>query len=250
MTSTAVIEVQGLIKSFGALKVLNGITFQVERGEVVAIIGPSGSGKTTVLRCLNGLEAGDAGTIRVAAHIIDCAVPLARQQAEIRALRLKAGFVFQNFNLFPHKTALENVIEGLLIVRRVPKAEAQAKGLALLEKVGLSARANMYPSQLSGGQQQRTAIARALSMDPDVILFDEPTSALDPELVSEVLAVMRALAAERRTMVVVTHEMNFARDVADRTIFMDGGVIVEQERSKQFFADPKEERTRRFLRMF
>jgi cystine transport system ATP-binding protein len=164
MTDVPVIDVQGLVKSFGALQVLNGITFQVEGGEVVAIIGPSGSGKTTVLRCLSGLEAGDAGTIRVAGHTIDCAVPLARQQTEVRALRLKAGFVFQNFNLFPHKTALENVIEGLLIVRRVPKTEAQTKGLALLEKVGLSAHANMYPSQLSGGQQQRTAIARALSM--------------------------------------------------------------------------------------
>jgi L-cystine transport system ATP-binding protein len=244
----AKIEVRGLHKRFGAVEILRGIDLNVASGEVVAVIGPSGSGKTTLLRCLDALEEAQSGTIRITDTLIDTAIPLARQKPLVRALRLHAGFVFQNFNLFPHRTALENVIEGLVVVKRQPVAEARAKGLALLERVGLSARADAYPDQLSGGQRQRVAIARALAMDPEVILFDELTSALDPELVGEVLEVIRDLAAEHRTMIIVTHEMAFARDVADRTIFMDGGVIVEQGPSRDLFADPREERTQRFLR--
>lgn len=243
------IEVRGLRKAYGVVEVLKDISLDVARGEVLAVIGRSGSGKTTMLRCLNGLEEGNAGTIRIGNQTIDYAMALSRQKAALRALRLKAGFVFQNFNLFPHRTALENVIEGLVVVRGVPKREARERGLALLETVGLTARADAYPSQLSGGQQQRAAIARALAMDPEVILFDEPTSALDPELVGEVLAVIRSLAREHaRTMIIVTHEMNFAREVADRTIFMDQGVVVEQGPSRELFAQPKEEATRLFLR--
>ncbi|MBA3038772.1 amino acid ABC transporter ATP-binding protein (plasmid) [Nitratireductor rhodophyticola] len=242
------IEVRGLHKSYGTLQVLKGIDLEIARGEVVAVIGRSGSGKTTMLRCLNGLEEAQVGTIRLGEHTINCTVPLSRQQGELRALRLRAGFVFQNFNLFPHRTALENVIEGLVIVKGMAKKEAEARGMALLERVGLAARAAAYPSQMSGGQQQRAAIARALAMEPEVILFDEPTSALDPELVGEVLDVIRSLAQEHRTMVIVTHEMNFARDVADRTIFMDQGVVVEQAPSKELFAQPREEATRHFLR--
>ncbi|GAA5666403.1 L-cystine import ATP-binding protein TcyC [Brucella sp. NBRC 14130] len=248
MTNKSMIEVRGLHKSYGTLQVLKGIDLEIARGEVVAVIGRSGSGKTTMLRCLNGLEEAQVGTIRLGEHTINCTVPLSRQQGELRALRLRAGFVFQNFNLFPHRTALENVIEGLVIVKGMAKKEAEARGMALLERVGLAARAAAYPSQMSGGQQQRAAIARALAMEPEVILFDEPTSALDPELVGEVLDVIRSLAQEHRTMVIVTHEMNFARDVADRTIFMDQGVVVEQAPSKELFAQPREEATRHFLR--
>lgn len=248
MTNKSMIEVRGLHKSYGTLQVLKGIDLEIARGEVVAVIGRSGSGKTTMLRCLNGLEEAQVGTIRLGEHTINCTVPLSRQQGELRALRLRAGFVFQNFNLFPHRTALENVIEGLVIVKGMAKKEAEARGMALLERVGLAAIAAAYPSQMSGGQQQRAAIARALAMEPEVILFDEPTSALDPELVGEVLDVIRSLAQEHRTMVIVTHEMNFARDVADRTIFMDQGVVVEQAPSKELFAQPREEATRHFLR--
>jgi cystine transport system ATP-binding protein len=201
-----------------------------------------------LLRCLDALEEAQSGTIRITDTVIDASVPLTRQKAIVRALRLRAGFVFQNFNLFPHRTALENVIEGLVVVKKQPIAEARAKGLALLQRVGLGGRTDSYPDRLSGGQRQRVAIARALAMDPEVILFDEPTSALDPELVGEVLEVIRDLAAEHRTMIIVTHEMAFAREVADRTIFMDGGVIVEQGPSHALFAAPQEERTQRFLR--
>ena len=235
------VQVSGLIKRFGPDTVLNGVDLTVEQGEVVAIIGPSGSGKSTLLRCLAGLELLDGGTLRIADVEATPRAPLER------ALNGRVGFVFQGFNLFPHRTALENVIEAPIIVRRRPKAEARKLGLALLDKVGLSERVNVYPGELSGGQQQRCAIARALAMDPEVILFDEPTSALDPELVGEVLSVIRDLAAERRTMLIVTHQMDFAREVADRTIFMDGGVIVEQAPSRELFGAPKEERTRRFL---
>lgn len=235
------IEATGLKKSFGDTSVLAGVDLTVTPGEVVAIIGPSGSGKSTLLRCLAGLEPLTEGALTIAGVTSDGKVPLAK------ALTGRVGFVFQNFNLFPHRTALENVIEGPIVVRKADPAQARAKGIALLEKVGLGARANAYPAALSGGQQQRCAIARALAMDPDVILFDEPTSALDPELVGEVLAVIRDLAAEKRTLVIVTHQMDFARDVADRTIFMDGGVIVEQGPSRQLLASPREERTRRFL---
>jgi len=243
----AMIQVQGLVKRFGDQEVLRGVDFSVEQGEVTAVIGPSGSGKTTLLRCLDCLEAPSAGRIRVGDVEIDGAQPLARQKAQVRALRQKVGFVFQSFNLFPHRTALENVIEGLVVVRRAPRAAAVERGRALLAKVGLAQKADAYPSELSGGQQQRVAIARALALDPAVILFDEPTSALDPELVGEVLATIRDLAAERRTMVIVTHEMAFAREVADRTVFMDAGLIVEQGPSKALFAAPAHERTRRFL---
>lgn len=235
------IDAKGLKKSFDATPVLAGVDLTVSPGEVVAIIGPSGSGKSTLLRCLAGLEPLNGGDLTIAGVTAGGKAPLAK------TLNGRVGFVFQGFNLFPHRTALENVIEGPVVVRKTPQAQARAKGLALLDKVGLLDRANAYPAALSGGQQQRCAIARALAMDPEVILFDEPTSALDPELVGEVLAVIRDLAAERRTMVIVTHQMDFARDVADRTIFMDGGVIVEQGPSRQLLASPREERTRRFL---
>jgi cystine transport system ATP-binding protein len=234
------ITVRNLRKSFNGQEVLKGIDLDIAPGEVLAIIGPSGSGKSTLLRCLAGLELLNDGALTIAG-VTAGKTPLAK------TLNGRVGFVFQGFNLFPHRTALENVVEGPIVVRKTPPAEARAKGLALLEKVGLSDRAHAYPSALSGGQQQRCAIARALAMDPEVILFDEPTSALDPELVGEVLAVIRDLAAERRTMIIVTHQMDFARDVADRTIFMDGGVIVEQGPSRSLLASPREERTRRFL---
>jgi cystine transport system ATP-binding protein len=242
------IEVRGLSKRFGQIEVLKHIDLDVERGEVVTIVGPSGSGKTTILRCLDCLEAPSGGTIRVGDVTIDGTLPLSRQKAALKALRLQIGFVFQNFNLFPHRTALENVIEGPVVVKHEKRDGAVARGRELLARVGLADRADAYPSQLSGGQQQRVAIARALAMQPEVILFDEPTSALDPELVGEVLSTIRDLAAEHRTMVIVTHEMNFARDVADRTIFVDEGLVVEQGPSKDLFADPREERTQRFLR--
>ncbi|MDI1363273.1 MAG: amino acid ABC transporter ATP-binding protein [bacterium] len=235
------VTTRGLIKRFDGTTVLNGVDLDVATGEVVAIIGPSGSGKSTLLRCLAGLELLDGGALRIAGVEAAPRAPLAR------ALKGRVGFVFQSFNLFPHRTALQNVAEGPIIVRGQPRAAAEAKAMALLDKVGLSARAHAYPSEMSGGQQQRCAIARALAMDPEVILFDEPTSALDPELVGEVLAVIRELAVERRTMLIVTHQMDFARDVADRTIFMDSGVIVEQAPSRELFGAPKEERTRRFL---
>jgi cystine transport system ATP-binding protein len=245
---SAMIEIRGLTKEFGTSKVLHGVDLSVAKGEVLAIVGPSGSGKTTLLRCLNFLETPSGGHIRVGDIEIDASVPIKRQGPKVRALRQRIGFVFQSFNLFPHRTALENVIEGPVIVKGEPRETAVARAKGLLEKVGLGTKFDVYPSRLSGGQQQRVAIARALAMEPEVLLFDEPTSALDPELVGEVLAAIRALAAEHRTMVIVTHEMTFARDVADRAIFMDGGNIVEQGPSKLLFTDPQEERTRRFLR--
>jgi cystine transport system ATP-binding protein len=244
------IEIRELTKRFGSSEVLHGVDLSVERGEVLAIVGPSGSGKTTLLRCLNFLEAPSGGHIRVGDIDIDANVPVNRQGPRVRALRQRIGFVFQSFNLFPHRTALENVIEGPVIVKGEPRGKAESRGKALLEKVGLGDKFDAYPSRLSGGQQQRVAIARALAMEPEVLLFDEPTSALDPELVGEVLAAIRALAAEHRTMIIVTHEMTFARDVADRAIFMDGGSIIEQGRAGSLFSDPQEERTRRFLRKF
>jgi cystine transport system ATP-binding protein len=243
----AMIDVTGLVKRFGDHQVLHGVDFGVADGEVVALIGPSGSGKTTLLRCLDALEAPSAGRIRVGQVEIDGGLPLARQRAKVTALRRKVGFVFQSFNLFPHRTALENIIEGLVVVRHAPRATAVERGRALLARVGLAEKAGAYPSELSGGQQQRVAIARALALDPEVILFDEPTSALDPELVGEVLTTIRDLAAEHRTMVIVTHEMAFAREVADRTVFMDAGRIVEQGPSRSLFSAPTHERTRRFL---
>jgi cystine transport system ATP-binding protein len=241
------IVVEKLTKEFRGIEVLKGIDLRVEPGEVVAIIGPSGSGKTTFLRCLNFLEEPTSGTIVVGDIKIDGSRPLSQQQGLIRQLRQHVGFVFQNFNLFPHRTALENVIEGPVVVKKMDKEKALALGRSLLAKVGLAGKEDAYPRRLSGGQQQRVAIARALAMEPEVILFDEPTSALDPELVGEVLTTIRALAEEKRTMVIVTHEMSFARDVANRVVFIDKGVIVEQGDAKVLFANPKEERTRQFL---
>jgi len=244
------IVVEKLTKQFKGQVVLNGIDLKIEEGEVVAIIGPSGSGKTTFLRCLNFLEEPSSGRIKVGDIEIDGSRPLNQQQNLVRRLRQQVGFVFQNFNLFPHRTALENVTEGPTVVKKTPRADAEALGRKLLAKVGLAGKENAYPRRLSGGQQQRVAIARALAMEPAVILFDEPTSALDPELVGEVLATIRGLAEEKRTMVIVTHEMGFARDVANRVVFFDKGVIVEQGEAKALFAAPKEERTRQFLSKF
>ena len=244
------IVVEKLTKQFKGQVVLNGIDLEVKEGEVVAIIGPSGSGKTTFLRCLNFLEEPTSGRIKVGDIEIDSSKPLNQQQGLVRRLRQHVGFVFQNFNLFPHRTALENVIEGPIVVKKMPRAAADALGRKLLARVGLAGKEDAYPRRLSGGQQQRVAIARALAMEPEVILFDEPTSALDPELVGEVLATIRSLAEENRTMVIVTHEMSFARDVANRVIFFDKGVIVEQGEAKALFANPKEERTRQFLSKF
>ena len=234
--ASSMITVRNLSKSFKGQSVLTGIDLDIAAGEVVAIIGPSGSGKTTLLRCLNLLETPDGGSIRVGEIEIDAGKPISQQQGLIRKLRQQVGFVFQNFNLFPHRSALENVIEGPLVVKKQPRDKAIELGRQLLAKVGLAGKEDAYPKRLSGGQQQRVAIARALAMEPDVILFDEPTSALDPELVGEVLATIRALAEENRTLVIVTHEMSFARDVANRAIFIDGGVIVEQGDARELFS--------------
>ncbi|MCZ0735893.1 amino acid ABC transporter ATP-binding protein [Phreatobacter sp. AB_2022a] len=236
------IELVDVRKSFGQNHVVRGFTARVEKGEVVCIIGPSGSGKSTILRCMNGLESYDAGTITVEGTTVD------RRQRSIRAIRQQVSMVFQRFNLFPHRTALENVIEGPIYVKGEDPQAAAARGMALLGRVGLGEKADAYPGALSGGQQQRVAIARALAMQPKAILFDEPTSALDPELVGEVLSVMRSLADEGLTMVVVTHEMGFAREVADRVIFIDGGVIVEQGPAEAVLGAPQEPRTQDFLR--
>ncbi|CUW21843.1 Arginine transport ATP-binding protein ArtM [Serratia grimesii] len=244
------IEVKQLTKKFKGQTVLHGIDLEVSAGEVVAIIGPSGSGKTTLLRCINLLEVPDSGTIQVGDIMIDSSKPLSKQKQLVRALRQQVGFVFQNFNLFPHRSVLENIIEGPVIVKGESKATAEQRARALLAKVGLNGKELAYPRRLSGGQQQRVAIARALAMQPEVILFDEPTSALDPELVGEVLNTIRSLAEEKRTMVIVTHEMSFARDVADRAIFMDHGRIVEQGPAKELFANPQHQRTQQFLDKF
>lgn len=235
------VEASGLIKRFGETVILDGVDLSVAEGEVVALIGPSGSGKSTLLRCLAGLEPLDGGALRVAGVEAGGRTPLAR------ALGGRVGFVFQGFNLFPHRTAVQNVMEGPVTVRRERPAAAREKAMALLAKVGLAERADAYPRELSDGQQQRCAIARALAMEPEVILFDEPTSALDPELVGEVLGVIRDLAAERRTLMIVTHQMDFARDVADRALFMDSGAIIEQGPAKALFDAPSTERARRFL---
>ena len=244
------IEVSKLVKQFNGQTVLHGIDLSVSSGEVVAIIGPSGSGKTTLLRSINLLEEPDSGTIKVGDIFIDANQPLSKQQQQVRRLRQQVGFVFQSFNLFPHRSVLQNIIEGPVIVKGEPKAEAIARARQLLEKVGLHGKEDSYPRRLSGGPQQRVASARALAMRPEVILFDEPTSALDPELVGEVLNTIRALAEEKRTLVIVTHEMSFARDVADRAIFMDQGKIVEQGPAKALFSHPQQERTRQFLDKF
>lgn len=244
------IDVKKLVKKFHGQTVLHGINLEVKEGEVVAIIGPSGSGKTTLLRCINLLEQPEAGTIKVGEITIDAKQSLSKQKNRVRELRQHVGFVFQSFNLFPHRTVIENIIEGPVIVKGEPKEEAIARARELLAKVGLSGKETSYPRRLSGGQQQRVAIARALAMRPEVILFDEPTSALDPELVGEVLSTIRQLAEEKRTMVIVTHEMSFARDVADRAIFMDQGRIVEQGPARELFANPQQPRTKQFLEKF
>ena len=228
----------GARKVTSELQVLRGVDLTVEKGDVVAILGPSGSGKTTLLRCLNFLETADAGQLTFDGETFDLAQA---SRADIARLRKKTAFVFQSYNLFRNKTALQNVTEGLIIARKMPKEQADAVGMKMLEKVGLADRADYYPRQLSGGQQQRVAIARALASDPEIIYFDEPTSALDPELTGEVLAVMRQLAEEGMTMLVVTHEMGFARNVSSKTVFMENGVVVEQAPSHEFFANPKEE---------
>lgn len=244
----SIIQIQNLKKRFGDNEVLHGIDLAVNKSEVVVLMGPSGSGKSTLLRCLTFLEEPTEGIIKIGKHLLAAGEKLNRtRKSEIRTLRQSTGFVFQQFNLFPHKTAIENVMEGPIVVQGFQREAARKLAKALLEKVGLGDRCNHYPSQLSGGQQQRVAIARALSMNPMVMLYDEPTSALDPELVREVLQVMKDLAQEGMTMVVVTHEMKFAREVADRVIFMDAGVIVEEGTSEEIFNHPKEERTRRFL---
>ncbi len=242
----SVLEITGIHKAFGNLEVLKGVDLKVEKGDVVAILGPSGSGKTTLLRCINFLEKADEGSITFDGKTHDFKTISKKEIAEIR---LHTGFVFQNYNLFANKTALQNVTQGLITVRKMPKEEANKIGMEMLEKVGMADRADYYPSQLSGGQQQRVAIARALAPDPEIIYFDEPTSALDPELIGEVLNVMKDLAKEGRTMIVVTHEMSFARDVSNHTIFMENGVICEEGESKEFFRNPKKERTREFLRL-
>ena len=235
----------GARKVASELPVLRGVDLTVEKGDVVAILGPSGSGKTTLLRCLNFLETADAGQLVFDGESFDLAHA---SRTDIARLRKKTAFVFQNYNLFRNKTALQNVTEGLIVARKLPKEQADEIGMKMLAKVGLADRADYYPRQLSGGQQQRVAIARALAADPEIIYFDEPTSALDPELTGEVLSVMRKLAEEGMTMLVVTHEMGFARNVSSKTVFMENGVVVEQAPSQQFFASPKEERTRAFLR--
>ena len=238
------LEVKQIRKSFGDLAVLKQVDLQVNKGDVVAILGPSGSGKTTLLRCLNFLENADGGELDFDGEHISLGHVSKKDAAR---LRKKTAFVFQNYNLFRNKTALENVTEGLIIGRKMPKAEAVQIGRQALEKVGLSDREDSYPSQLSGGQQQRVAIARAIATKPEIIYFDEPTSALDPELTGEVLAVMRTLAEEGQTLLVVTHEMGFAQNVSNQVVFMEHGVVVEAGDSHTFFQHPREERTRAFL---
>jgi polar amino acid transport system ATP-binding protein len=238
----AMIELREVHKSFGPNHVIRGFSTTVTKGEVVCIVGPSGSGKSTILRCINGLESYDSGTISVEGLKVES------RARSITAVRSQVSMVFQRFNLFPHRTALENVVEGPIFVKREPRAEAFERGRALLARVGLAEKQSEHPHQLSGGQQQRVAIARALAMQPKAILFDEPTSALDPELVGEVLAVMRSLADEGMTMVVVTHEMGFAREVADRVLFLDQGVIVEEGPAADLLSNPQHPRTQDFLR--
>jgi polar amino acid transport system ATP-binding protein len=236
------ITIDSIHKSFGATEVLKGVSLEVNAGEVVCLIGPSGSGKSTVLRCINGLERYDGGAITINGRQVDA------DSRDIHDLRTRVGMVFQRFNLFPHRSVVENVMEGPVYVKHEPRSEARKQAIELLEKVGLGDKVDAYPQQLSGGQQQRVAIARALAMRPDAILFDEPTSALDPELVGDVLTVMRDLAREGMTMVVVTHEMSFAKEVADRVCFLYGGQIVEEGNARALLTEPQHERTQDFLR--
>ena len=241
----SMLTVKDCRKSFGQLEVLRGVGLEVDKGDVITIIGPSGSGKTTLLRCINFLERADSGTMVFDGETIDMH---SLREREAIAFRKRTGFVFQNYALFSNMTALRNVAHGLIVAHHMKRDEAYATAQAALERVGLGDRAGSYPHQLSGGQQQRVGIARAIASGPEVILFDEPTSALDPELVGDVLSVMRDLASDGMTMLVVTHEMNFARNVSSRVLFMDGGLVVEQGRPEEVFGAPKEERTQRFLR--
>lgn len=238
------LKVQNISKQFSQQQILHNVSLEVNQGDVVVILGPSGSGKTTFLRCLNGLEKADSGTLEINQHKYELAQIKKKEMTQVRK---KTAFVFQHYNLFANKTALENVLEGLITARKIPKQEALQIAQAAIQKVGLGAYENYYPHELSGGQQQRIGIARAIALKPEVILFDEPTSALDPELIGDVLQVMRQLANEGVTMVVVTHEMSFARDVANHVIFMDQGQTVEEGDPSTFFTKPKEERTRKFL---
>ena len=250
--SDTIVKAEQVDKYFGRQRVLCGVSLEVEKKEVVCIIGPSGSGKTTFLRCINHLERIDGGRIEVNGHLIGYRPGkngglVEDSERNIALQRTEIGFVFQRFNLWPHKTALQNIIEAPMRVRKVPEQEAVAQGEALLARVGLVDKRNAYPGKLSGGQQQRVAIARALAMKPALMLFDEPTSALDPEMIGEVLEVMKELASDGMTMVVVSHEMGFAREAADRMVMMDDGVVVEEAPPAEFFSAPREERTRQFL---
>jgi polar amino acid transport system ATP-binding protein len=249
------IRAVAITKSFGPLSVLHGVSLSVKESEVVCVLGPSGSGKSTLLRCLNWLSPPTGGEIFIGDERLGMEpngggklVPVS--SAKLRQQRSRIGMVFQQFNLWPHRTAIENVMEGPVIVRRQPKTEARAKAAALLDKVGLGKKYDVYPGNLSGGQQQRVAIARALAMDPEILLFDEPTSALDPELVGEVLEVMKPLAAQHTTMIVVTHEIGFAGEAADRVVFIDHGVVVEEAAPKLFFSNPQEQRSQQFLERY
>lgn len=241
-----IVEAKNIVKKFHKVDAVNGISLQVQKGEIIAIIGPSGSGKSTFLRCLNNLETVNDGSV-----LVD-GVPFVengkyKSDKEVRAICTKMGMVFQNFNLFPHKTVLQNVTEAPVVVKKQNKEQVTQRARALLADVGLSGKEDAYPAQLSGGQQQRVAIARALAMEPEILLFDEPTSALDPELTGEVLGVMRSLAEKRNTMLVVTHEMGFAREVASRVLFMDNGVVIEEGTPEQVLEHPQNERTKQFL---
>lgn len=249
----AVLEVKNVAKSFGELKILKDISFDVEKGEVLAIIGPSGSGKSTLLRCINQLEHVDSGIIDV------CGINMVKTEndkavyaskADLKQIRLKIGLVFQNFNLFPHFSVLRNITEAPVCVLKKSREEAEQIAMGLLKKMGLESKADAYPCELSGGQQQRVSIARALALNPEVLFFDEPTSALDPELTGEILNVIKELAGEKMTMVIVTHEMAFARDVANKVIFMDGGVIVEHGTPEEVFGNSQNERTKQFLQRY
>ena len=241
------LKVTNIQKSFNGHHVLKGIDFEINKGEVVAILGPSGSGKTTFLRCLNLLERPEKGVLAFTDGNLTIDFSKKISKADELKLRRRSSMVFQQYNLFPHRTALENVMEGMVVVQKQAKEIAREKALALLEKVGLKAKADLYPSQLSGGQQQRVGIARALAVKPNIILLDEPTSALDPELVGEVLQALKMLAQEGWTMIIVTHELNFAKDVADRVILMENGQVVEQNTAAEFFSHPQQERTKQFL---
>lgn len=238
------LEIKNIKKAFDGQEILKGVDIKVEKGDVVTILGPSGSGKTTLLRCINFLEKADEGTMMFDQEFLNLE---SVHKRDISKIRRKTAFVFQNYNLFRNKTALQNVTEGLVIARKMPKAQAVESGKKALDKVGLSDRYDYYPHQLSGGQQQRVGIARAIATEPELIFFDEPTSALDPELIGEVLEVMKQLALEGMTMLVVTHEMNFARNVSTKVVFMDKGIVVEENTPKEFFDSPQQERTKQFL---